>query len=92
MIIDETKLAPEEAKTAKNRNVDPWKVMQKIRLPRKAHGEEGFEFVGVNGKQYQVPCGKEVEVPLPIYKRLQIMLAARDKLEDDRAEIPHEGI
>ena len=82
-----------EVKTSmKPKQNDPWQVMQKVRLPRKPHGEEGFEFVGVNGKQYQVPCGKEVEVPLPIYKRLQIMLEAREKLEDDRAGIPHDGL
>lgn len=81
-----------ETNEVKTRNVDPWKTMKKVRLPRKAYGEDGFEFVGVNGKQFQVPCGKEVDVPLPIYKRIQIMLQARDKLEDDRAAIPHEGI
>ena len=84
----------EEVKNEKQqtRQTDPWKTMKKIRLPRKPYGEEGYEFVGVNGKQYQVPCGKEVEVPLPIYKRLQITLAAREKLEDERAAIPREGI
>lgn len=83
----------EEVKNEKQtRQTDPWKIMKKIRLPRKPYGEEGYEFVGVNGKQYQVPCGKEDEVPLPIYKRLQITLAARDKLEDDRASIPHKGL
>ena len=88
--MDDTKMVPEtkEVKPAK-KSTDPWKVMKTIRLPRKPKGEGNFEFVGVNGRQYQVPCGKDVEVPLPIYKRLMIMLDARDKVEDDRAEIPN---
>lgn len=66
-------------------------VMKKIRLPRKGANDKNFELVGVNGKMYQVPCGKEVEVPLPVYEILLRQQAARDALIDVQENIPNEG-
>ena len=66
-------------------------VMKKIRLPRKGANDANFELVGVNGKMYQVPCGKEVEVPLPVYEILIRQQAARDALIDVQENIPNEG-
>lgn len=66
-------------------------ITKKIRLPRKGANDANFELVGVNGKMYQVPCGKEVEVPLPVYEILMRQQAARDALMDVQEAIPNEG-
>lgn len=74
---------------AENKQIptDEWSIKKTIRLPRKSAGEQNFEYAGVNGKVYQVPCGKEVEVPLPIYEQLVKRQAAVDALEDMRSNI-----
>ena len=66
-------------------------VMKKIRLPRKGVKEDNFELVGLNGKMYQVPCGKEVEVIEPVYELLIRQQAARDALMDVQESMPNEG-
>ena len=40
---------------------------------------------------WQVPCGKEVEVPLPVYELLIRQQAARDALIDVQESMPNEG-
>lgn len=47
-----------------------WQDMRTITLPRGQSQEQQFRFVCVNGRSYQVPKGKAVEVPLPIYQCL----------------------
>lgn len=42
-----------------------------IFLPRASETEQQFEFVCVNGKAYQVPRGKPVEVPLAVAEVLE---------------------
>lgn len=69
---------------------DPWKIMKPVHLPRAAQGEDKFLYVGVNGRGMQVPKGKPVEVPLPIYDRIQIMLAAQDEDAEYRESIPND--
>ena len=64
---------------------------KKIRLPRKGANDDNFELVGLNGKMWQVPCGKETEVPLPVYELLMRQQAARDALIDVQEAIPNEG-
>ena len=66
-------------------------VTKKIRLPRKGANEDNFELVGLNGKMYQVPCGKEVEVIEPVYELLLRQQAARDALLDVQESMPNEG-
>lgn len=63
----------------------------KVRLPRHPVGAPQFELVGLNGKLYQIPCGKEVEVSVPVYEILMRQQAARDALMDVQAEMPNEG-
>lgn len=65
--------------------------MKQIRLPRKGAGDDNFELVGLNGKMWQIPCGKSVEVPLPIYELLIRQQNARDALLDIQESIPNEG-
>ena len=40
-------------------------------LQRAAETEQQFEFVCINGKAYQVPRGKPVEVPLAVAEVLE---------------------
>lgn len=53
---------------------DPWKDMRSVFIPRAMGGEQKYVMVGVNGRRYQVPRGKTVKVPYPLYERIQIML------------------
>ena len=60
--------------------------MKSITLPRAGGTQQQSEFVCVNGRTFQVPRGKAVEVPLPVYEvlenaRRQLELA--QKLEDE---------
>ena len=63
--------------------------MKTIRLPRKGANDDNFEVVGLNGKMWQVPCGKAVEVPEPVYELLMRQQAARDALIDVQEAIPN---
>ena len=78
---------------AENKQIptDEWSIKKTIRLPRKSAGEQNFEYAGVNGKVFQIPCGKEVEVPLPIYEQLKRMEVQMDMLDDVRDDIAKEA-
>ena len=65
--------------------------MKQIRLPRKGANDDNYELVGLNGKMYQVPCGKTVEVPAAVYELLIRQQNARDALLDAQESIPNEG-
>lgn len=69
---------------------DPWQETRTIFLPRGSTREQNFILVGVNGKRYQVPRGKSIEVPLPIYERLMIMQEAEAKAYDLRKAVQDE--
>lgn len=59
-----------------------WKEKRSVFIPRAMGGEQKFVMVGVNGRRYQVPRGKTVEVPLPLYERIMIMLEAETKAQE----------
>lgn len=65
--------------SAKVAQEDPWKQTMPVFIPRAMAGEQKFVMVGVNGRRYQVPRGKQVEVPLPLYERIMIMLEMENK-------------
>lgn len=67
----------ETAIAAKN----AWNEKKEIFLPRAVRGEESYVMVRVNDRTFQVPKGKPVDVPLPVYDRLKIMLDAQEKAE-----------
>ena len=46
-------------------------IMKTITLPRAGGTQQQSEFVCVNGRTFQVPRGKAVEVPLPVYEVLE---------------------
>lgn len=61
---------------------DPWKDMVTVRLPKAAKSEENNQFVGVNGKFYQVPRGRAVQVPRPVYDALADAASMADKADE----------
>ena len=79
------------AETKMTKPQDPWAEMCKIKLPRKPAKDANFEYVSVTGRAYQVPCGKEVEVPLPIYEVLMRQQDMLNALMDYQDSIPNEG-
>ena len=63
-------------------------VMKTITLPRAGGTEQQSEFVCINGRTFQVPRGKAVEVPAPVYEVLENarrQLEAARKIEDELA-------
>lgn len=68
-----------------------WDDMVEITLPRAVAGEAKSWYVAVNGRSYQVPLGKRVEVPYPIYERLMIALDAQQAAQDAYDSVPNEG-
>lgn len=53
---------------------------KKIHLPRARRGEERDLFVGINGVNYIVPKGIDVEVPDFVYDEIMRSQAAEDKM------------
>ena len=88
-MIESNIFAETEAKAKKAAAKKP--ETKTVRLPRKGAGEDNYELVGLNGKMWQFPCGKEVEVPAPVYELLIRQQAARDTLLDVQEDIPNEG-
>lgn len=91
----ELEAAKAAAKTGRNKPAvsDAWERKRTVFLPRAMGREQKFLLVGVNGRRYQVPRGKPVEVPEPLAERIDIMMeaeeraiAARDSWEADAAE------
>ena len=46
---------------------DPWQHKVTVLLPKASDGDQNFVLVGINGKNYQVPRNKRVQVPKPVY-------------------------
>ena len=65
---------------------DPWDIKRTIRLPRALSGEQNFIAVSINDRDFQVPRGKEVDVPLPVYEVLERMLKAEELESNYRGE------
>ena len=76
-------------KPAKEQN--PWAVKKKIRLDKSLGGDKKSVYVAVNGRAYNVPTGKEWEVPQPIYEQLKRMEVQMDMLDDVRDDIAKEA-
>ena len=59
-----------------------WNEMVEVRLPKAPKNEQNFQFVGVNGRTYQVPKGKTVKVPKPVAQVLAYSEAAKSAAEE----------
>jgi len=68
-----------------------WEEKREIFLPYATKGEEQFIFVAVNGRKYQVPRGRRVTVPLPLYERIKIMQEAESRTVEYRDSLPNEA-
>lgn len=60
-----------EVKESKAKDIEAKAETKTVFLPRASETEQQFEFVCVNGKAYQVPRGKPVEVPLAVAEVLE---------------------
>lgn len=76
-------------KPAKEQNL--WAVKKKIRLDKSLGGDKKSVYVAANGRAYNVPTGKEWEVPQPIYEQLKRMEVQMDMLDDVRDDIAKEA-
>ncbi|MBP5720422.1 MAG: hypothetical protein J6W82_05100 [Bacteroidales bacterium] len=56
----------------------------KVTIPRARKGEPEDFYVGVNGVGYQIPKGKEVEVPEEVAEEIFRAQAAEDAMYDDK--------
>lgn len=56
---------------ADKKTVSPWDTKVKIKLPRDTMNGQKCVFVAVNGHNFQIQRGVEVEVPEPIYEVLR---------------------
>lgn len=70
--------------------VFPGEKLHKIKLPRYLGGDKKSIYVGVNGHTFQVPTGQQLEVPFPIYDRLEKMQVQMEILDGIRDNIPNE--
>ena len=68
----------------------PWEVMLPISLPKGGKNDGKSVYVAVNGKGYQVPKGKVVNVPKPVHDRLMIMQAAEAETTDYERDVEGE--
>jgi hypothetical protein len=60
-----------EAKDIEAKDIEAKAETKTVFLPRASETEQQFEFVCINGKAYQVPRGKPVEVPLAVAEVLE---------------------
>ena len=58
-----------------------------VNLPRKPRNEGNFQYVAVNDRRFQVPCGREVEVPRPVYEALHNAALLREYAEERKEEL-----
>lgn len=61
--------------------------METVFLPRASESEQQFELVGVNGKIYQVPKGRPVEVPPEVAEVLRNAQIAEAQLFERMAAL-----
>ena len=68
-----------------------WDIMETIDIPRARKGEDRFYYVGINGRTFYVPKGKKAELPRPVVRQIQRMIANQIKAEEYEEEISREG-
>lgn len=74
---------------------DPMKEMVDVFLTKGGPGEANFQFVCLNGVPFQVPRGKRVSVPRPIYEILARSEDAReytDAFDEANAQVIEERV
>ena len=71
---------------------DNWKIMKKVFLERGNKNEPKSLFVSVDGRDFMVPKGQEVEVPLPIARVVEMHKRAKAALMETMAEVEDEAM
>lgn len=79
------------ANAAQEKPTDPWKETRTLFVPRGGNGEQKHIYVSINGKGWKVPRGRSVEMPLPVYERLVIMLERDAAAQRYRDSVPENG-
>ena len=75
--------------TTKTEVQNVWKQTKKVLLPRAQENEQKFEFVCVNGRTFQVPKGKRVEVPLPVAEVIENAQMQMEQADRESEEMEH---
>ena len=75
--------------TTKTEVQDVWKQTKEVLLPRAQENEQKFEFVCVNGRTFQVPKGKRVEVPLPVAEVIEKAQMQMEQADRESEEMEH---
>ena len=83
--------APVANNEEQKKPADPWKETRTLFVPRGRAGEQQFVYVSINGKGWKVPRGRSVEMPLPVYERLIIMLERDAAAQRYRDSVPENG-
>lgn len=65
-----------------------WEDMRDIFLPKDSSDGRKSQYVCINGREFVVPRGKRVSVPYPVYERLEFMLEAQAKAEEEAEQVP----
>ena len=63
------------------KEVDPWKQMVEVKIPKTADGSANYIIASVNGKVFKVMKGVNVKVPAPIAEVLEHSFEAQDEAE-----------
>lgn len=71
------------AMDSKKTGYDPMKEMITDVIPYAPAGEQQNMYVGLNGKTYNIPRGKSVELPMPVWEIIKRALAAERKVEEE---------
>ena len=74
--------AAEEEAAKAAAEADPWQDMRTIVVPKRYPKDRGRNVRVNGGVKYFVPCGKPVEVPLPVYDVLMHSITSRSEFED----------
>ena len=72
-----------EQTVAEQTVTDPMKELVTRVVPYAPAGEQQSLWVCLNGKPYNIPRGKAVEMPAPVWEIIDRMMAAERKLEDE---------
>lgn len=62
---------------------DPMQQRVTKYVPRQSGNDQQNIYVGINGKGYNIPCGKNVEMPLPVWLVIERALQAEEKYDAD---------
>ena len=65
------------------KTVDYMSRTVRVRIPRASSGEQQSLFVGLNRKNYLIPRGQEVTLPLPVWEIVQMALHAEAAVDAD---------